>query len=308
MSWKINLLKFRNGAKRRRYWIEAKVTFAVIGALQFLPMKAAIDFNAKLAQFFGPFLPRQKLVMENLERAFPEKSHAERLQISRAMWRNMGRLVAEYVFLDRLFDYDPNSEKQGMIEVEGEQRFRDIQAAGKPCIFFTGHIGNFELLPVCAAVFDLEVTALFRPPNNPHIAKRLLQSRRTNMGHLVPSRAGAAWGLAKALEDGTSIGVLVDQKFNKGELTTFFGHPVRTNPLLPKLARKFEVPIYPARCIRIANGRYKLILEDEIKLPRNAEGIVDINASTQMLNDIVERWVRKTPDQWMWMHRRWKID
>lgn len=125
------------------------------------------------------------------------------------------------------------------------------------------------------------------------------------MGALVPSKTGAAAGLAKALQDGASVGVLVDQKFRRGRLGTFFGQPVRTNPLLPKLARQFECPVYPARCVRLPGNRFRLELEEAVELPRGEDGRIDVDASCQMLNDIVERWVRDYPDQWMWLHRRW---
>ena len=122
----------------------------------------------------------------------PEKSESEITAIALDMWGNMARLVAEYVFLDQIFDYDPASEKPGTIEVDGLDLFTQVRDAKGPHLFFTAHTGNFELLPLCAATFGLEVTALFRPPNNPYIAKRILETRRTAMGHLVPSKAGAA--------------------------------------------------------------------------------------------------------------------
>ncbi|MDA4630801.1 hypothetical protein NZA98_06675, partial [Escherichia coli] len=111
---------------------------------------------------------------------------------------------------------------------------------------FTAHSGNFELLPICAATFDLNVTALFRPPNNPYVAKKILSARRTNMGHLVPSKAGAAWSLASVLNTNGNVGMLVDQKFHRGVASTFFNRPCKTNPLLAKLARQYDCDVYPA--------------------------------------------------------------
>jgi KDO2-lipid IV(A) lauroyltransferase len=305
MSWKVRIFKAKTKLKRVRYWLEAKISFAILATLRLLPMKSAMTINAKLFQFLGPYLPRHKIVIKNLSLAFPEKSRKEVDKMARGMWRNIGRLVSEYIFLDQLFDYDPESDQAGLVEVEGEDIFRRLNSEGKPCIFFTGHVGNFELLPICAATYGLDVTALFRPPNNPYIADRLLASRTTEMGHLVPSKAGAAWGLARALDNGGSVGVLVDQKFGRGIVSEFFGRPVRTNPLLPKLARQFNVPVYPARCIRLPGGRFRLILEDELVLPRDENNEIDIARSAQLLNDVVERWVRETPEQWMWLHRRW---
>ena len=79
-----------------------------------------------------------------------------------------------------------------------------------------------------------------------------------------------------------------------------------TSPLLPRLARQFDADVYPARCIRLPGGRYKLQLYDKIELPTTPKGKIDIDASCQLLNDIVEGWVREYPDQWMWFHKRWK--
>ena len=293
---------------RLEYWLIAQLTFAMLNLARLLPASWAIELGATLGQQLGPLSGRNKLVLENLRLAFPEKSQDELRTIARRSWRNLFRLGAEYVFLEKLIDYDPDAPDAGLVEIEGVEIFKRLREQNASCIFFTGHIGNFELLPICAAAYGLEITALFRPPNNPYIAKRLLAARRTSMGHLVPSKAGAAWGLARALDEGKSVGMLVDQKFARGILGTFFGRPVQTNPLLPKLARHYERPVHPARCIRLPGGRFRIILEEAIELPRNAEGVIDIPASTQMLNDVIERWVREHPDQWLWSHRRWHLN
>ncbi|MEM1376698.1 MAG: lipid A biosynthesis lauroyl acyltransferase [Pseudomonadota bacterium] len=290
-----------------RYRAEAVLVFGIQAVISKLPATSAIKFMMALARTIGPLLPRQRVALNNLAQAYPEKDKAELKKIARDMWANMGSMVAEYVFLDQLFDYDPDSETVGRIEVKGEDIFRRLHAEKKSCIFFTAHTGAFELLPVCAAAFELEVIALFRPPNNPYVAKRVLQARTTKSGGLVPSKAGAAWGLARALDNGKSVGVLVDQKFNRGRFGTFFGRMVQTNPLLPKLARQYDCPVYPARSIRLPNGRYRLELEEAIELPRDAHGQIDVDASTQKLNDVVERWVREYPSQWMWLHNRWQV-
>lgn len=300
-------MKFSRYLLMARYWLEARLVLGILALLKLLPARRSIEVMAWLCAKIGPRIGRQRKVMNNLEAAFPEKSLAEREEIARNMWANMGRMIAEYVYLDQLYDFDPNAEKPGLIEVDGVDLFVKLHENKSPCIFFTGHTGNFELLPVAAATYDLEVTALFRPPNNPFIAKKVLSARTTNMGHLVPSKAGAAWALAKALENGKAIGVLVDQKAPRGRYGTFFDRPVQTNPLLPKLARQFNVPIYPTRCVRLPGGRFRLELEDELILPKTADGDIDVDASCQVLNDVVERWVRQYPDQWMWMHRRWEL-
>jgi len=296
----------KKALKRGWDWLTAAAVFLCLAGLKLFPARQGIGFFAWLARFLGPMSGRHKVALRNLRAAFPEKSEQERRAIARGMWDNVGRLFAEYVYLDKIFDFDPSAEKPGLIEVLGVEIFTALREEKKPHIFFTAHTGNFELLPICAAAFDLQVTALFRPPNNPYIAKRVLQARRTNMGHLVPSKAGSAWALANVLEKGGNIGVLVDQKFNRGIKGRFFNRPVKTNPLLAKLARQFDCAVYPARCIRLPKGRYRLELYPALPLPRQKDGTIDIIAATQKLNLIVEGWVREYPEQWLWFHKRWK--
>ena len=223
------------------------------------------------------------------------------------MWVSMARLAAEYIFLDQIFDFDPERNGKDRIEVEGIEIFIDLLENPRPFIVFTAHTGNFELLPIAAATFGLDVTALFRPPNNPYIAKRLFSERRTRSGALVPSHAGAAWNLARALERGGGVGMLVDQKFVKGPKTEFFGQPVQTNPLLAKLVRQYECEVFPARSIRLPGNRFRLVIEPAVELPRTGDGSIDVPATAQLLNDKVESWVREYPGQWQWFHDRWRI-
>ncbi len=294
--------------RQARDWLVAQALFGLLAALRRFPARKGLALADRLAQWVGPKTSRHKIAIENLTLAFPEKSTAEIEDLARRNWGQMGRIAAEYVFLDEIFDFDPeNITPEGMVEVEGVDIFLQLRDNPKPIIFFTAHLGSFELLPICAAAIGLNLTALFRQPNNRYIAREVLSARRTRGGHLVPSKAGAAWALAGTLESGGNVGMLVDQKFKRGELTTFFGRPCRTNPLLPKLARKFDCDIYPARCVRLPDGRYRLSLEQKLELPRGPGGEIDVAASCQRLNDVVERWVREVPEQWMWFHRRWKV-
>ena len=288
-------------------WLVAQAAFGFLNLLKILPADPAIRFADWLVRKIGPRTSRHRLMLVNLANAYPEKSEAEREAIALASWGHMGRLAAEYVFLDQLFDFDPESTEPGRIEVDGIPIFLDLRDNPRPFIVFTAHTGNFELLPVAGNAFGLTVTVMFRPPNNPYIAEKVFSFRAARMGKLVPSHAGSSFALARQLEAGRGIGVLVDQKFQKGLSTDFFGHPVQTNPLLAKLVRQFDCEVYPARCIRLPDNRYRLEIEPKIDIPRNDKGAVDVQATGQLLNDKVESWVREHPEQWLWYHDRWDI-
>jgi len=294
-------------ADRTRQWLIAQFVFLLLTILKMFPADAAIRFMDRALRFIGPKTSRQKLTLTNLRNAFPEKSEAEINAIALESWGNMGRMAAEYVFLDRLFDFDPERTTPGRVEVSGIPLFLELRDNPRPFIVFTAHSGNFEMLPVAGSAFGLDVTVLFRPPNNPYVAEKVFKFREERMGNLVPSHAGSSFALARQLERGLGVGVLVDQKFRKGLKTKFFGQDVQTNPLLAKLVRQFNCEVYPARCIRLPGGRFRLELEPAIAIPRKTDGNVDVTATAQVLNDKVESWVREYPGQWLWYHDRWHI-
>ena len=293
--------------KQANYWLVARAALTLLWLLRKLPPDRAMDFAGRMARRLGPLSGRHRIALDNLRLAYPEKSDAEIEAIALDMWGNMARLAAEYIFLDALFDYDPKATTPGRVEVRGVEHFHEIAGEEKPHILFTGHLGNFELLPVAAATFGMKITALFRPPNNPYLADYIHSTRRSSMGALLPSSTGASFALASILEQGGNIGVLVDQKFRNGLLTDFFRRECETSPLVARLARHFDCDIYPAHCIRLPGNRFRIELHEKLDLPRNAAGAVDVEETTQLLTDVVEGWVRETPGQWMWFHKRWEI-
>lgn len=294
------------GLRNTRDWVIAQFFFAFIAILKLFPAEKAIWFVAEAARGLGMKYPRTKLARDNLRLAFPEKSAAEIEIILEEMWANLGRVAAEYVYLDRIFEINEADPAKGRVEISGEENFFKMKETGGPLICFTGHTGNWELLPIASAAYGLNITALFRPPNNRYIAARVLAARTTAMGHLVPSKVGASWALANVLEEGKAVGVLVDQFFDRGTEIEFFGRETLANPLLSKLARQYDCPVYPARCIRLADGRFRIAIEPEIERHFLANGRLDTDRLTRDVNACVERWVREYPEQWLWLHKRWR--
>ena len=301
------MMRIMGRLRMLNYWLVAQVALVVLKLLRLLPVDKALNFADRAARTVGPWVGRHGVAVENLRNAYPEKSDAEIEAIALDMWGNMGRLGAEYIFLDQIFDFDPTAKTPGRIEVSGIDHFHEIAGEDRPHIVFTAHLGNFELLPIAAATFGMKITALFRPPNNPYLAEYILSRRTSNMGDLLASQRGASFALAGILDRGGNVGVLVDQKFNRGLRTTFYGRECETNPVLAMLARHYDCDVYPAHCIRLPGNRYRLTVEDKLVLPRREDGAVDVQSLTQMLNDTVERWVREDPGQWMWFHKRWML-
>ena len=136
-------------------WVVAKLVGLFLHIAKKLPPQKSINAAEKIARFLSPILPRTRLARRNIALAFPEKSEAEVKEMARGAWGNVGRTIAEYVFLDFLIDIDIEDLSAGRIEIEGIETFLKLRDSKKPVIVFTGHTGNWEILPVAAAAFDL---------------------------------------------------------------------------------------------------------------------------------------------------------
>jgi KDO2-lipid IV(A) lauroyltransferase len=288
-----------------RDWIIAGLISLSLKIIRLIPLKTAAKLFERFARWLGPKIWRHKVVMENLALAFPEKSIEERQQLASDNWAQMARTLLEYIYLDEIFNLEVEMEESDTIEIVNAEAFLQLRDDGLPAILFTGHIANFELLPLVAAKFGLDIQSMYRRPNNKHAASQVEESRKGIGKNLIASGAGASFQLMSALERGEHVGLLVDQKFRRGINIPFFGKEAKTNPLLAKLARRYDCPVHGARSVRLPDGRFRLEITDELVLPRDKNGDVDIKGTTQLVTDVVEGWVREHPEQWLWMHRRW---
>ena len=257
----------------------------------------------------GPLLPENRIGRANLTAAFPEKSAAEIDTILRGVWDNLGRIAAEFAHLDRLSDFDPwHPERPTRVEARQADldRFFKVLEQQKPAIVFGAHFGNWELPAVCAAACKLKTAVLYRRPNNPAIDKWLHDTRAAAMGTLIPTGLDAPMKLADALERGVHVGMLVDQYYSRGVDVTFFGRRTKANPLLARLARHFDCPIHGLRVVRLPGHRFRAELTERVEPVRDPEGQVDIAGTTQAVTSVIEGWIREYPEQWLWLHRRWR--
>ena len=283
-----------------------------IGLLKFLhlfdPDKLA-DFAGWLLRTLSPWLPENRTGRANLVAAFPEKSPAEIDRILRRVWDNLGRLAAEFAQLDRIWDWDPaypDRIKRIVITRDNIDRWMTMANDGKPALVFAAHLANWELPAICAATYNLDSAVLYRRPNIPAIARWLSQTRAANMGEMINTSLDAPIKIAQALERGAHVGMLVDQYYTRGVEVTFFGRKTMANPLLARLARHFDCPIYGTRVVRLPGHRLRPELTEEIKPARDADGKIDIAGTMQIVTGVIEGWIREYPEQWLWLHRRWR--
>ncbi|WP_442881067.1 lipid A biosynthesis lauroyl acyltransferase [Bosea sp. (in: a-proteobacteria)] len=279
----------------------------VFAFLRMLGRERASDLGGWLLRSVSPLIPVNRVALANIRAAFPGMDEAEVRRIARGAWDNLGRTAAEYAHLRTLFDYDyQNPDPNGRVEVAGIEHFIALKDDDRPGLIFSAHLGNWELPAICAAAYDLETTAVFRAPNDPAIAAVVHEIRSGAMGGLAAAKPGAAFAMQGVLEAGGHLGMLIDQHFTRGVVVPFLGRPALTNPILGKFARRFECPVHGVRVMRLPGQRFRLELTPPLDLPRDAAGEIDVEGAMAMMTAVVEGWVRETPEQWLWMHRRWR--
>jgi Kdo2-lipid IVA lauroyltransferase/acyltransferase len=266
----------------------------------------ASDLCGAVARRIGPALPVHRLGRANLRASFPEKDAASIEEILRGAWENLGRVAGEYVHLGRLWDFDPEHPNSGRIITDDEALFYALRDDGKPALCFAAHLANWELPALAAAKHGLPSAVVYRMPNNKGVAAEIARIREGLMGRLIRSRPQAALEMAAALDAGEHLGMLVDQHWSRGVDVTFFGRRCKANPTIARLARQFDCPVVGVRVIRLPDRRFRVAAAGPLALPREADGRVDVAATTQMITTIVEGWIREHPEQWLWFHRRWR--
>lgn len=300
----------RSAFRRLLHALEAALLHGVFVLARTIPVDWASAAGGWIARTLGPRLPVSRTGRRNLARAFPEMGAAEIERTLRDVWDNLGRTVAEYPHLQRIWDFDPERpDSAGRIAVAGIEEFVALRDDGKPALIFSAHLGNWELLPLAAARYGLPLSVVFRPPNNPHAAElvtRIRAEAHGREGGLLPSGVEGAVAAVAALEAGEHLGMLVDQRFRRGVLVPFFGRPAQTGTVLAKLARRFDCPVHGARVERLGGARFRVSLTPPLALPRSDDAEADIAETMRRVTAVIEGWVRERPGQWLWLHRRWK--
>jgi KDO2-lipid IV(A) lauroyltransferase len=284
------------------------LTIALLRTTRYFdPIKTANLFG-RILRAIGPLTREQKIGRANLTAAFPKKSPEEIETILAGVWDNLGRLGAEFAHLDHIWEHDPARPADGLIEISPRTHdlFAQLRHDGKPALIFASHLGNWELPAVAAVAHGLDAAILFRRPNSESANRIIEEVRAVKMGTLIPAGRDAPLRLAEALQNGQHVAMLVDQYLTNGVEVTFFGRKTRANPMLARLLRQVECPIHGVRIIRLPGHRFRAELSEEVKPVRDASGQIDVQGTMQAITSVVEGWIREYPDQWLWLHRRWR--
>jgi Kdo2-lipid IVA lauroyltransferase/acyltransferase len=285
---------------RRR--LEYMLVRAVGGLAGFLPMTMVRTTGAAIGRFaYLVDVSHRRIALENLAAAFPGRSDAERRELAQATFAHFGSLLLELL----KFDSYTREQMLAAVDIEGEERVRQAQQQGRGILFFTGHFGYWEIQAIVHALRGYPVSVLARPLDNPYL-HLLLERIRTRTGGSVIYRQGAVRKMLRELASNHGIAVLIDQHLHSDAIyVDFFQRPAATTSALAALALRTGAAVIPVFALPLPGGRYRLIYEHSVEPPTH-DAPDAIREFTQRCTDVLEMYVRRHPQLWLWMHRRWR--
>ncbi len=285
--------------------LEYAAAWPFIKILGVMPRPLSRAFAIGLAQvvYLLHFRLRQ-VGMRNLAMVFPEKSVAERVRILRGVFTSLGRQLAE---LCRFPTYTPQNVDE-VVVYDGLGNYERAYAQGRGVLFLTAHFGGWELSAFAHSLHGHWLHIVMRPMDNEYL-DQLLQHYRTMHGNKTVAKDDFVRGLLAAMKAGETVGILMDTNMTppQGIFVDFFGIPACTASGLARIALRTDAAVVPGFTIwDPALRKYRLRFDPALELIRTGHLEADIAANTQMFTKVIEDYVRKYPDQWLWVHRRWK--
>ncbi len=276
----------------------------VLDLLGRIPRPILAAFGRFLGWLIWTLRIRRRVALDNLRLAFPEKSEAERVAIARANYDHLGQMIPDFLRVPTL----PPEELDRMFVYEGWENYEKAAAAGKGVVACTAHFGNFDLLASAHTRRGVPITQLSREMGDNVFNALLHQARRrSGVEDLIISKGQTMRALLRALRAGRVLGYVYDQnEVGRPIFPTFFGVPAATTSTPAFLARRAGAAVVFVVSVPLGDGRHKVVIEGPLQPPDTGDPDADDLAFMQLLNDKLEAWVRRFPERWYWLHRRWK--
>ena len=275
----------------------------VATVVSLLPMRAVRRCGAALGRLaYALDAAHRRIALENLAAAFPSRPERERRMLARAMFAHFGSLLLELL---KFGTYTPD-QMHAAIDVEGEERARQAYQHERGVLFFTGHFGYWEIQAIVEPLHGHPISVLARPLDNARL-NEMLERIRTRTGNSVIYRQGAVRKILRELAANHGVALLIDQHLHTPDAVyvDFFRRPAATTSALAALALRTGAPVIPVFALPLPRGRYRLVYEHPGDPPQ-ADTPDAVREFTQRCTDVLEMYVRRHPELWLWMHRRWR--
>jgi KDO2-lipid IV(A) lauroyltransferase len=287
---------------RRR--LESFAAAVVTAFLRLLPRSGALRLGAAMGRSLGRWDKRHvAIAVDNLRHAFPEWDAARLSRVAHGVYEHFGRILFDILWLATR----PPRKMLSFVDCEGFENVLAAEKSGRGILYLTAHLGNWEVQGVSHSLLANPVGVVARPLDNPLLDDRLCAFRRA-AGNMVIYKRHALAQILKRIRDGGAIAMLIDQNVQAkdGIFVDFFGRPAATTTVAAALVLKTGCVVVPSRAVIRADGRYRLAYDAPLTFEATGDRRADVQRITQDLTKRIEQWVRETPEQWLWIHRRWK--
>lgn len=281
--------------KKIQHLLEAAATALLFKAFRLLPLDMASYLGGLMARGIGPFLKAHRIARQNLSMVFADYSDVQIRRIQMDMWDHLGRNIAEFANLSR----------PRLLERLQSHGLENIPVNGQPAIFFSGHIGNWDLAYPMVFHHNVPVTLIYRHANNPYVDRMILDLRAYHSADSIPKGPKGAVRLGRVLKEKRSLAMLVDQKMNQGVAVPFFGREAMTAPAVAELALRYGMLLIPIRVIRTKGCHFNGYVYPPLTYTKTGDKQADELAILTQINQLLEGWIREYPAQWFWVHQRW---
>lgn len=281
--------------KQLQYRLEALLLSILFLGFRLLPLDIASEIGGWMARGIGPFFSAHRTAKKNIAAAFPGMTDREINRLAGDMWDHLGRVGAEYPSL-------PGGRLFSRATITGTEH---LPKPGEACFFFSGHIGNWELICPVAHRHGVDLSVVYRHTNNPYVDKIIAKLRASNCSELIAKGLRGGIRILAAIKRGGAVALLVDQKQNNGIAVPFFGREAMTSPAIAQIALKYNVPVIPMRVIRTQGAYFNIVIYPPLASPKTGDHAQDVLAFMTRINALLEEWIREYPEQWFWVHRRW---
>ena len=285
--------------KSAKYFIQFLIISILFLVFRILGVKYASYISGKIISIVGPLFRSRDLIRSNILRALPSLEPNEVEDISKKMWTNYGKILAEYIFIK---DFRNNKLKDN-IEIRGQEILNIIKKNNEPVIFISGHFNNFELMAMQIEKSGINLAAVYRPLNNKFLNFIMERIRKKYIcKNQIKKGISGTKQLLSFFKKKTSIALMIDQRVSQGIKSNFFKYEALTTTIPAQFVKKFKCKVIPIYIERINNVNFKMTVHDPLQYSNDQT----IESITFDLNCRLEKMILKNPEQWIWSHNRWK--